>query len=141
MSPVRAHVAGYSGTPLPKKLGIKEGSTVVLIGAPRGFETVLGELPAGARVVRRASSGADLTLWFPATRRELEREVRGLGLTATERGGLWIAWPKKASGVVTDLTEARVREAGLGGGLVDFKVCAIDATWSGLRFARRRAQT
>jgi hypothetical protein len=141
VSPVRAKVAGYSGTPLPRKLGIREGFTVVLIGAPRAFETVLGELPTGARVVRRASSGADLTLWFPATRRELERDVRGRGLTATESGGLWIAWPKKASGVATDLTESRVREAGLGSGLVDFKVCAIDATWSGLRFARRRANT
>jgi hypothetical protein len=137
--PVPSLLAGYSGTPLPKKLGIKEGSTVALIGAPAGFEKVLGDLPAGARVVRRAPARADLTLWFPATRRELTRDVRRRGLAATERGGLWIAWPKKASGVATDLTEAVVRAAGLGNGLVDFKICAIDATWSGLRFARRRS--
>ena len=131
-------LAGYSGTPLPRKLGIKEGALVVLIGAPDGFERTLGDLPAGARVVRRAASRADLTLWFPGTQRELERDVRSRGIAATENGGLWIAWPKKASRVATDLTESLVRAAGLSNGLVDFKICAIDATWSGLRFARRR---
>ena len=130
--------AGYSGTPLPRKLGIKEGAVVLLIGAPGGFEKTLGDLPVGVRLVRRTTAAPDLTLWFPAARRELERDVRRRGIAATEKGGIWIAWPKKASGVVTDLTETHVREAGLANGLVDFKICAIDATWSGLRFARRR---
>jgi len=88
--------------------------------------------------VRRAIPRADLTLWFPASRRELERDVRRRGAAATEAGGIWIAWAKKASGVPTDLTEPHVRAAGLADGLVDFKICAIDGTWSGLRFALRR---
>ena len=131
-------LAGYSGTPLPRKLGIKEGALVLLVGAPSGFEKTLGDLPVGVRVVRRTTAAPDLTLWFPAARRELERDVHQRGIAATEKGGIWIAWPKKASGVATDLTETHVREAGLANGLVDFKICAIDATWSGLRFARRR---
>ena len=109
-----------------------------LIGAPAGFEAILGALPAGARVSRRPGAPPDLTIWFPASKRALEREVRKQGAAATQQGGLWIAWPKKASGVATDLSEPVVRQAGLANGLVDFKICAIDATWSGLRFARRR---
>ena len=133
----RPSVAGYSGTPLPKKLGIKPDSVVALVGAPAGFEKTLGELPAGAVLRRNARRPAHLTLCFVRTRAELGRRIRALARAAAQ-GGLWICWPKKASGVPTDLTESVVRERGLAAGLVDFKVCAVDATWSGLRFARRK---
>ena len=130
-------LAAYSGTPLPKKLGIKPGSVVALVGAPEGFEELLGELPEGVTLRPRAQGRCDLIVWFAAARRELERRVARLGAVAGA-GGLWIAWPKKTSGVVTDLSERVVREAGLAAGLVDYKIAAIDETWSGLRFARRK---
>jgi len=130
--------AGYSGTPLAKKLGIGPDSTVVLVGAPEGFERELKGLPADARVVRRMCRAPELIVWFVRSRAEVETRV---ALVARDMGaGLWIAWPKKASGVVTDLTDNVVRNAGLAHGLVDYKVCAINATWSGLKFARRKAQ-
>jgi hypothetical protein len=132
-----SRMAGYSGTPLPRKLGIKPESTVALVGAPAGFEATLGEIPPGAKLRRRGSAPADLTLWFVRSMRELESgvagEARSLGPS-----GLWILWPKRASGVKTDVTETQVRSAGLGAGLVDFKICAVDATWSGLKFTRPR---
>jgi hypothetical protein len=133
--------SGYSGTPLAKKLGIKAESTLVLIRAPDAFEAVLTDVPAGVTTVRATAPGrhpaADLTVWFVSRRAELEsaigRAVESMG------AGLWIAWPKKASGVVSDLTEDVVRNAGLAHGVVDYKVCAINQVWSGLKFARRRA--
>ncbi|MGD8867539.1 MAG: hypothetical protein PVI01_07905 [Gemmatimonadales bacterium] len=130
-------LAGYSGTPLPKKLGIKSEYSVALIGAPQDFETTLGELPTGVVLRRQARGRCDLIVWFCKSRAELERRVDHLGQLAGP-GGLWIAWPKQASGVSTDLTPAAVRAAGLAVGLVDYKIAAIDATWSGLRFTRRR---
>ena len=131
--------AGYSGTPLPQKLGNKSGAVVWLAGvAPADFERTLGALPEGARLVRRApASGAELVVLFASSRAALERSLPG-ALRAMGRDGMWIAWPKQASGVKTDLGEAIVRERGLAEGIVDFKVCAIDATWSGLKFQRRR---
>lgn len=129
-------LAGYSGTPLWKKLGIKPGSVVVLLNAPAEFESSLGELPEGVRFRRQARGNCDLVVWFCERARELERRVERLGAFAG-RGGLWIAWPKQASGCATDLTQAEVRRVGLASGLVDYKICAIDAIWSGLRFARR----
>jgi hypothetical protein len=135
---VRPAPAGYSGTPLPQKLGIKPGAVVWLAGAPKDFERTLGALPAGARLVRRApAKGADLVLLFADSRVRLARELPAI-VRALGRDGLWIAWPKKASGVATDLGEAFVRESGLALGIVDFKICAIDATWSGLKFQRRK---
>lgn len=131
-------LAGYSCTPLPKKLGIKPGSRVALDGAPRGFETVLGELPAGASLQRRSTRNLpDLTLWFVRSRAELRRGIRGK-VARGAGGGLWILWPKQTSTLAGDLRETDVREIGLAAGLVDFKVCAVDATWSGLRFSRRK---
>ncbi len=130
-------MAGYSGTPLPKKLGIKPGSTVALAGAPSGVEATLGELPEGAALRKSARADNDLLLWFVRSRRDLERRVAAMGERAG-RDGLWILWPKKASGVKSDVSEKLVRAAGLGAGLVDYKICAFDATWSGLRFARRK---
>lgn len=130
-------LAGYSGTPLPQKLGIKEHMTVVLIHAPRGFENTLGALPAGVRLRRGGYAPRDLTIWCVTSRAAVEE---GIDDVAREvgTGGLWIAWPKKSSGLPTDVTQADVRRSGLAVGLVDFKICAIDATWSGLKFVRRR---
>ena len=136
--PSQSLLAGYSGTPLPKKLGIKANSVVLLIGAPKGFEKTVGDLPDGVVFRNRAQGRCDMAIWFPKSRRDLERRVKRLGAVAG-KGGLWMAWPKKSSGVETDLTPAIVRKAGLAAGLVDYKVCAIDATWTGLRFARRKS--
>jgi len=130
--------AGYSGTPLVKKLGIKPGSTVALIGAPRGFRKELVGMPPGVRV-QTSMSGATspaLAIWFVSSRAELAREIAGMSRAMGD--GLWIAWPKKSSGVVTDLTETPVRDAGLAHRLVDYKVCAINDVWSGLKFARSK---
>ena len=129
--------AGYSGTPLPRKLGIKPGSVVALVGAPPGFDLTLGALPEKA-VLRPSGRGKrDLTICFARSRRELSRRLAGL-VKASEQGNVWIAWPKKASSVGSDLTQSHVRRVGLDAGLVDFKICAIDETWSGLCFASRR---
>lgn len=127
--------AGYSKTPLPKKLGIKEGSRVAVLGAPDAFAETLGPLPDGARLKRGTSGGADLVLWFMRSRRQLERGLERYRLLDVP---VWMIWPKQASGVATDLTENLIRDAGLGAGLVDYKVCAVDETWSGLLFRRRR---
>jgi hypothetical protein len=130
----------YAGTPLPKKLGIKANGTVNLLGAPEGFEETLGELPAGVTLRRQARDrAADVTLWFTTSREQLERDIEKMG-TCAEGGGLWIIWPKKASGMASDLSQNIVRGVGLAAGLVDFKVCAVDATWSGLRFTQRKPQ-
>jgi hypothetical protein len=130
-------VAGYSGTPLPKKLGIKPEGVICVRSAPPEFEAALGELPEGVQVKRRAVAPLDVLVAFFIRRSELERRLRPLSRAVFPDGGLWIAWPKRASGVDTDLTEDVVRELGLGIGLVDNKVCAIDGTWSGLRLVHR----
>ena len=130
--------AGYSGTPLPKKLGVKPGTRLVLFGAPPGFETALGALPDGARMRRGGSATADLAVWFVQSRADLARRIRGRA-AAIPPGGIWIAWRKKASGVASDVGEADVRAAGLAAGLVDYKICAVDHTWSGLKFQARRS--
>jgi len=129
--------AGYSGTPLARKLGIKPGARVALTGSPDGFDAVLGELPDGVAVHRRLSGRFDVIVVFSVERCELERRLPALRAALSEAGGLWLAWPKRASGVPTDLGDGVVRELGLSTGLVDNKVCAIDATWSGLRFVYR----
>jgi len=131
--------AGYSGTPLPRKLGIKPQARVGLIGAPYDFDEVLGELPPGVSVRRRARGTFDVIVVFVQKRSELERRLPVLKKALDQAGGLWVAWPKRSSGVATDLGERIVRELGLASGLVDNKVCAIDATWSGLRFVYRLA--
>jgi hypothetical protein len=132
-------LAGYSGTPLPKKLGIKQDAVVALLGAPGDFEQTLGSLPEGARLRRGARGRCDLAIWFPGSRRELESKVKQMAAYAG-KNGIWIAWPKQASGMKTDLTQTLVRKAGLAVGLVDFKICAIDETFSGLKFTRRKAK-
>jgi hypothetical protein len=130
-------VAGYSGTPLPKKLGIRPGARLGLIGAPDGFEATLGSLPDGVRVRGVARGPLDVIVAFFVERAALARRFGGLAGALDPAGGLWIAWPKRASGVTTDLTENAVREVGLSSGLVDNKVCAVDEVWSGLRFVYR----
>jgi hypothetical protein len=129
----------YAHTPLLKKLGIKANSVVTLIGAPERFEETLGELPEGASFHREAGERSDITLWFVTAREDLETRIEEMG-TLAKRGGLWIIWPKKSSGVVSDLSQVVVRQVGLASGLVDFKVCAVDATWSGLRFTQRKGE-
>lgn len=130
--------AGYSGTPLVRKLGIKDGARLGLIGAPDGFAETLGELPPGVRVRRRLGGQRfDVIVAFFDRRAELERRLPSLAGALEPAGGLWIAWPKRASGVATDVTENVVRELGLAAGLVDNKVCAVDQVWSGLRLVYR----
>jgi hypothetical protein len=129
--------AGYSGTPLPKKLGIKEGSRVHLAGAPTGFDATLGALPEGAREVGATARDPDVTLVFAKTRARLEAAFRKRAERMTTDGCLWGAWPKKSSGVATDLGFDVVQRLGLDSGLVDTKICAVDETWSGLKFMIR----
>ena len=130
--------AGYSGTPLAQKLGIKAGHSVALLKAPGGFETTLVGLPDGVTIRTAARGTNDLLVSFHTRRADLEKRLRLLVDAMDVDGGLWIAWPKKASGVPTDITEDTVREVALPIGLVDNKVCAIDETWSGLRVVWRR---
>lgn len=128
----------YSGTPLPKKLGIKEGTTVRLLGAPENFADTLGPLPEGATLRVRAGKPVDLLMVFVKSRAELDRRLAPAIRGMAEKGSLWICWPKQTSGVATNLTQVIVRSTGMAAGLVDFKVAAVDPTWSGLRFARKR---
>jgi hypothetical protein len=130
-------MAGYSGTPLPKKLGIKENAIVALVNAPNGIQEILGELPEGVVLKSGLQSIGDLTLWFVRSRVELEKGMRKM-VDFGESAGLWIIWQKKSSGAESDLTQNIVRKIGLASGLVDFKISAIDKTWSGLRFTKRR---
>jgi hypothetical protein len=127
--------AGYSGTPLPRKLGIKPGHRVLLLSAPDGFE--LRGLPEGVRVVRQARGIADVILSFHTDRRDLARRMPKLRALMDPAAGLWIAWPKRTSKLPTDLTEDVVRELALENVLVDNKVAAIDENWSGLRLVIR----
>jgi hypothetical protein len=131
--------AGYSGTPLPAKLGIKPGARVAFPGAPDGFAALLGELPEAVAVRRQVRGPLEVIVFFARSQAELSRRLPRLRAALDPAGGLWIAWPKRASGVATDVTEDVVRELGLAARLVDNKVCAIDETWSGLRLVIRRA--
>jgi hypothetical protein len=130
-------VAGYSATPLPRKLGISAGATVVLVSAPPGIEAKLEPLPDGV-VLRRGNRGARrTTIWFTTSARDYERRFDRIA-EAVGEGTLWVAWPKQSSELAGDLTEGAIRNLALDRGLVDTKVCAIDETWSGLRLTRRR---
>jgi hypothetical protein len=129
---------GYSGTPLPRKLGIKPESRLAIVGAPDGFERTLGELPEGVELRSRARGPLDVILFFTTSRAALERRFDALARALDPAGALWVAWPQRSSGVPTDMTEDVVREVALPKGLVDNKVCAIDETWSGLRLVIRR---
>ncbi len=130
---------GYSGTPLAKKLGIKEGHRVALLLAPEGFKDTLDGLPDDVWLGHdlRGRCDLDVIVLFVTKRTPLKNRMAKAIEKLAERGGLWIAWPKKASGVETELSDGVVREMGLATGLVDNKVCAISTVWSGLRFVRR----
>jgi hypothetical protein len=129
--------AGYSGTPLPRKLGIREGSRLLLVDAPADFAATLGELPPGVELLEAGAGAVDVAILFALGAATVRARFADLAASLEPAGGLWIAWPKRSSGVATELDENVVREIGLAAGLVDNKVCAIDATWSGLRFVWR----
>lgn len=133
-------VTGYSGTPLPKKLGIKAGALVGVVGAPDGFGATLGELPERARVTSGNAASAALTIWFVRRQRDFVRALPQM-MEAAARGPLWIAWPKQASPLAEDLSQAFVRDHAIAAGLVDYKVCAIDADWSALAFSVKRSRS
>jgi len=130
-------MAGYSDTPLTKKLGIKERSRIGLVNAPEGFQKQLGVLPANAQIVARLLKPLDIILLFTDAEKILIRDFPSLAKKLSTNGTIWIAWPKKSSGVPTDLSFDRVQRVGLQDGLVDVKTCAIDETWSGLKFVYR----
>jgi len=135
-----AATAGYSGKPLAQKLGVKEGMTVVAVDPPANYRKLLGPLPPGAKIVTGPpAAGKPLAFihCFATARRALVSRFGALERALTPAGMLWISWPKGTSPVATDLTENVVREIGLATGLVDVKVCAVDETWSGLKFVRR----
>jgi hypothetical protein len=133
-------MAGYSATPLARKLGIKPGHVIALLDAPPGFPGLLAPLPDEVDTREALDGGGpfDVVICFTTRRDALERWVKEVRPALTPAGGLWIAWPKKASGVPTEVTEDTVRDVALPTGLVDNKVCAIDETWSGLRLVIRR---
>jgi hypothetical protein len=130
-------MAGYSGTPLAKKIGIKEGCRIALVNAPKDFQSVLGELPDDVAFIKQTANSLDIILFFVTTERALARDFTKLSARLTANGMIWITWPKKSSSVATDLSFARVQRIGLDAGLVDVKICAIDETWSGLKFVYR----
>jgi len=129
---------GYSGTPLPKKLGIAAGRVVTLLHAPEGFAGLLEPLPEGTRLQHKLRPPADVVLFFCLSQAQLRRELPAAVRAMTEGGRLWVVWPKKTSSLAGDLSEREVRAFGLSSGLVDYKTCAVDETWSGLCFARRQ---
>jgi hypothetical protein len=130
-------MAGYSGTPLAKKLGIKENFRIALINSPDQFEDALGALPPGVTLAATAKEPINLILFFAKSQADLKKNFARLAENLVPNGMLWVGWPKKTSGVPTDLTEGIVQKIGLAAGLVDTKVCAIDEIWSGLRFVIR----
>jgi hypothetical protein len=131
-------MAGYSETPLVKKLGIKENFRVAFVDPPTGFQKELGSLPVGVNIsVGRLAKPLDLIILFTNSQQTLKTEFPKLAQKLTANGMLWVAWPKKASGVATDLSENDVRQIGLDAGLVDVKVCAVNEIWSGLKFVYR----
>lgn len=132
-------MAGYSGTPLPQKLGIKPGHRIAVLNAPVGFPAALGDLPSDVTLATSLAGKApfDVIVLFCKASKALGAGFSRAAARLDSAGGLWVAWPKKSSGMPSDLTENTIRDLGLGAGLVDNKVCAIDETWSGLRFVVR----
>src|SRR5258707_11341794 len=131
-------MAGYSGTPLAKKLGIKSGSRVFLSRAPKNYTTLVAPLPVGVQVTTRIGTTTDLVHLFATSRTDLERTLRGMRTKLRSDTPIWVSWPKKSSGVSTDITEDTIRAVALPMGLVDVKVCAVDEVWSGLKLVVRK---
>src|SRR4051794_39132506 len=130
-------MAGYSGTPLPKKLGVKADQRIALLNQPIGFEKKLGKLPSGTSIVKTLKSPLDLVMLFATQEKALATQFPAIARKLSSTGMIWVAWPKKSSGVTTDLLFERVQRIGLDSGLVDVKICAIDEVWSGLKFVIR----
>jgi Protein of unknown function (DUF3052) len=131
--------AGYSGTPLAKKLGIKEGACICLLGAPDHYLQLVAPLPPSVRFVAKPGQETPLVHLFTKDRAELAKHLRAILASMPRDGAIWVSWPKKASKVVTDITEDTIREIALPMGLVDVKVCAVDDVWSGLKLVIRKA--
>ena len=131
-------MAGYSETPLPQKLGIKPGLTVVTINAPAKYRRLLGKIPDGVTFSDRLKPGSNFVHIFTSRRSELQRMMSILRKKISDDGTVWVSWPKKSSGISTDVTEDVIREIALPLGFVDVKVCAVDETWSGLKLMIRR---
>jgi hypothetical protein len=129
--------AGYSGTPLIKKLGIKAGAKIAILNAPEGYDVTLGDLPDDVEKTAALGQPLDFIQFFTRDRCELEPEVPALKKARHKNGMLWISWPKASAKLKTDLTENIIRDIGLANKLVDVKVCAVDAVWSGLKFVYR----
>lgn len=127
----------YRDTPLVQKLGIRAGSRVGLVDAPQGFIHTLGEIPPGASLEHQPKQACDVVVWFVSHRQEFEQRLQENARLA-ESGAIWVVWPKKSSGVSSDLSQPVVRAAGLAAGLVDYKVCSVDQTWTGLCFRWRK---
>jgi hypothetical protein len=141
VSPKQAQgTAGYSGTPLAKKLGIKEGMRLAALNAPKGYTSWLDGLPRGAKVVSEVAKDAAAVHIFATERLKLERALLRLRSTIDQAGFVWVSWPKKSSGVATDITEDVIREVALPMGFVDVKVCAVTETWSGLKLVIRKTE-
>ena len=131
-------MAGYSGTPLGQKLGIKSGTTVALIDGPANYRKLLGKTASEVKFSDRIGSDCGFIHFFTSQRNELEKELKRLRCKIADTGTLWVSWPKKSAGVPTDITEDVIRAVALPLGFVDVKVCAIDETWSGLKLMVRR---
>jgi hypothetical protein len=131
-------VAGYSGTPLAKKLGIKAGSEVVVVDGPAGYRKLLEPLPDGVKFAARLSASSDLVHVFATRKAELAKALKTFRAALKADGAVWVSWPKKSAKVATDITEDTIREVALPLGFVDIKVCAVDETWSGLKLVIRK---
>lgn len=131
-------MAGYSGTPLPQKLGIKPGTIVVAIDAPENYRKLLGQIPSGVNFASRPVGNSKFIHLFATRRSELEKQLSNLRQKIAEDAAVWVSWPKKSSGVATDITENVIRAVALPLGFVDIKVCAVDETWSGLKLMIRK---
>lgn len=140
-SPVvpRSVFDGYADAPLVKKLGIKADCEVALIGAPKGFTRLFDGLPRGVDFTSRINAKSDPVIWFVRQLKPYQERIEEISAKMGENSGLWVAWPKKMSEVQSDLTQNIVRQVGLKTGLVDYKICSIDETWSGLKFRKRKA--
>jgi hypothetical protein len=138
MSPAQRAGAGYSGTPLAKKLGIGAGHRVWLVDAPANYKTLVAPLPDGVSFVSRPSRTTDVAHVFASTRRDLEQTLRRARKTLKPDAAIWVSWPKKSSKVPTDINEDVIRDVALPMGFVDIKVCAVDETWSGLKLVVRK---
>jgi hypothetical protein len=131
-------MAGYSGTPLPQKLGIKPGLMVVTINAPANYRRLLGQIPDSVTFSERLKSGSSFVHLFTSRRSEMQKKMSILRDKISDNGAIWVSWPKKSSGISTDVTEDVIREIALPLGFVDIKVCAVDDIWSGLKLMIRR---